>query len=96
MPAYAIFDVEKVFDKEKLPAYQKVDPKVIQQFEGKILVRGGASMSLEGEWTPKRLVVVEFPNYEKAKEWAASQENLEATALRKQAANSRVIIVEGV
>jgi uncharacterized protein (DUF1330 family) len=59
------------------------------------VVRGGKTETVEGEWTPTRLVVIEFESAARAKEWWASEEYREAKALRQRTARSNVLIVEG-
>lgn len=95
MSAYAILDLN-VFDKEKLQEYQNIAPDIIKKYGGKIVVRGGELIIQEGEWIPKRIVIVEFPSYEIAKEWSNSEEYQKAIGLRKKGAKTNAIIVNGV
>ncbi|AUP80549.1 DUF1330 domain-containing protein [Flavivirga eckloniae] len=95
MPAYAILDL-KVFNKEKLQEYKNVAPEIIKKFGGKIIIRGGESNTVEGNWNPERIVMIEFPNYETANNWWNSDEYKIATELRKKGADTNVIIVDGV
>ena len=95
MSAYAILDLE-VFDQEKLREYQNLAPEIIKKYGGKIVVRGGESIVQEGEWVPKRIVIVEFPSYEIAKDWSNSEEYQKAIELRKKGAKTNAIIVNGV
>lgn len=95
MSAYAILDLE-VFDKEKFKEYQNIAPKIIKKYGGKIVVLGGESIIQEGEWIPQRIVIVEFPSYEIAKEWSNSEEYQKAIELRKKGAKTNAIIVNGV
>ena len=58
MAAYVIADIE-VTDPAAFEEYrQKVAP-LIAKYGGKYLVRGGVSETLEGDWAPNRLVVLE-------------------------------------
>lgn len=95
MPAYVIVDVE-VLDPERYEVYKQLTPASIAVYDGRFLVRGGASETLEGEWQPKRLVVVEFPTIERAKEWWNSTEYAAAKALRQATAHTNMIVAEGV
>lgn len=95
MSAYAILDLE-VFDKEKFQDYQNIAPEIIKKYGGKIVVLGGESIIQEGGWTPKRIVIVEFPSYEIAKNWSNSIEYQKAIALRKKGAKTNAIIVNGI
>jgi uncharacterized protein (DUF1330 family) len=64
-------------------------------YDGKFIVRGGKTEMLEGEWNPQRIVVMEFPTVEKAKQWWASEEYAPAKSLRQRTAYTRMIAVEG-
>lgn len=95
MSAYAILDL-KVLDKEKLQEYIKVAPEIIRKLGGKIIVRGGELNSVEGNWNPEKIVMIEFPNYKTANDWWNSDEYKKATRLRKKGANTNVLIIDGV
>lgn len=94
MTAYVILDVE-VIDPEGYKEYLKLAPEAVKLFGGKYIVRGGQNETLEGDWQPKRLVVLEFPSSEQAKNWLNSPEYAPARALRHQYAQSNVVVVEG-
>lgn len=64
--------------------------------EEKIVVLGGESIIQEGEWSPKRIVVVEFPSYEIAQDWSNSEEYQKIIETRKKGAKTNAIIVNGV
>ena len=49
----------------------------------------------EGNWQPKRVVVLEFPSLEQAKRWYNSEEYRGPKALRFKTATSKMILVEG-
>jgi uncharacterized protein (DUF1330 family) len=94
MPAYLIADVH-IQDTAKFEEYRKLVPATVEKYGGKFLVRGGKFETLEGEWQPKRLVVLEFPSLELARRWYDSAEYHEPKAMRFAAAQSNVILVEG-
>ena len=58
-------------------------------------MRGGRTETLEGGWAPKRLVVLEFPTVEKAREFYHSEDYAPALKMRLAASKSRALIVEG-
>ena len=95
MPAYVINDME-VTNPELLEEYKKLSAPTVKQFGGRFIARGGRVVTLEGEWTPQRLVILEFPTLEQAKSWADSAEYAPAKRLRQQSAKSKLIVVEGV
>ena len=63
MSAYVICDIE-VTDSAGYQEYAQQAPPTIARHGGRYLVRGGAVDVLEGEWTPNRLVVLEFDSVE--------------------------------
>jgi uncharacterized protein (DUF1330 family) len=81
---------------EDYKEYAKRVPATIQQYGGKYLVRGGAVTPKEGGWSPKRVVVLEFPSMEQARKWYDSPEYAPVLAIRTRAASSKLILVEGV
>ncbi len=94
MPAYIIVEVE-ITDPESYVGYTKLTPATIASYDGKFIVRGGSTESLEGDWQPGRMVVLEFPSVERAKEWWNSPEYSPAKEIRNQAARTRMIVAEG-
>jgi uncharacterized protein (DUF1330 family) len=94
MPAYIIVEVE-IHDPVAYEEYKKLTPAAIAAYDGKFIVRGGATESLEGDWNPPRLVVLEFPTLKRAKEWWASAEYRPAKEIRQRAATTKMLVVEG-
>jgi uncharacterized protein (DUF1330 family) len=65
-------------------------------YGGKYIARGGKNETLEGDWSPNRLVILEFPSVDQAKAWVNSPEYAPARAMRHKYANSKMVVVEGV
>ena len=59
------------------------------------MVRGVSGEVLEGDWTPKRLVVLEFENIAKAKDWYNSPEYADLKKIRQSASNGKLIFADG-
>lgn len=95
MSAFVVVQVD-VKDPARYDAYKKMVPPTLEKFGGRFVVRGGAVHAMEGDWSPKRFVLIEFPSVERAKAWWASPEYAEAKALRQATSDSRLIIVESV
>jgi len=95
MPAYVIAEIE-IHDPEQYKRYTDAVPDVIAQHGGRFVARGGDLAVLEGDWQPKRLVVLEFEDLETAKRWYESAEYQDVKRLRDGAATLRVVAVEGV
>ena len=94
MKTYVIVDV-KITDPIRYEEYKKLTPASLVPFDGKFLVRGGQSETLEGSWKPGRLVVLEFPSAQKARAWWSSEGYAPAKALRQSASTTQMILVEG-
>ena len=95
MTAYVIFDVE-VTNPVDYEGYKQLAAPTVALYGGKYIVRGGQTETLEGNWSPKRIVVLQFENIERATAWINSPEYSEARALRHKYAASKAIVVEGV
>ena len=94
MAAYVLVEVE-VTDPTTYEEYKQLTPATLAVYGGKFVVRGGASETLEGDWKPNRVVVLEFPSVEQAKTWWNSPEYSKAKAIRQRAAITRMIVLEG-
>jgi uncharacterized protein (DUF1330 family) len=94
MSAYVIVDID-VHDGEGYARYKELAPASIASHGGRYLARGGWTEVLEGQWTPKRLVILEFPTVERAKEWLHSAEYRDARGLRHKHATSNMVVIEG-
>lgn len=95
MAAYVIVEVD-VTDPEGYEEYRKSVPATLSPYGGEFLVRGGRCETLEGDWQPRRIVVLRFDSLTRAKEWWGSEEYREPKELRQRTANTRMIVVEGV
>ena len=94
MAAYIIADID-VTDPAGFEEYrQRVSP-MIAKWGGKYLVRGGPMETVEGDWAPKRLVVLEFESLERAKEFYRSEEYRPVMEIRHKTAVTNLVIVEG-
>ena len=95
MPAYIVVDIE-VQDAATYDRYKSLAPASIAKYEGKYIARGGKTEVLEGDWTPTRLVILEFPDVERARAWWASAEYAEGKALRQRSARTDMVLLEGL
>ncbi len=95
MPAYVIVDLT-VTDLPAMEEYRKRVPATLAPYGGRFLVRGGAHQTVEGEWKPNRLVVLEFPSMDQAKRWYDSEEYREPKAMRLRAGRANMVMVEGL
>lgn len=94
MSAYVIVDIT-VNDPVRYEEYKKLAPPAIAAYGGKYLARGGKTEVLEGDWSPNRVIILEFESVETAKKWLDSPEYRKGRALRHQTAASKMVVVEG-
>ncbi len=95
MSAYVIVEVS-IQNHSEYEEYKKLTPAAVAAFDGKFVVRGGESTTLEGDWNPQRIVILEFPSTLRANEWWNSELYNKAKEIRQRAAKTKMIIVEGV
>jgi uncharacterized protein (DUF1330 family) len=94
MAAYVIGDIE-VTHPATYEEYRKQVAATVEQYGGRFAVRGGKVEPLEGGWTPKRVVLLEFPSFEQALKWYRSPEYAPLIKLRQKASRGELILVEG-
>lgn len=94
MAAYVVVNIE-VIEPVEYEAYKKLAQAAVAAHGGRYVARGGRAEVLEGDWPPKRLVVLEFPTYEQAKAWWASDEYAPAKAIRERTARTQMVLVDG-
>lgn len=95
MPAYLMIDIT-VKDAEAFERYKQLAPPTVAAYGGRYLVRGGATETLEGTWSPTRIVLLEFPTVERAREWWNSPEYAPAKAVRQASSHTELLLVEGL
>lgn len=94
MAAYVIADIE-ILDPARYDDYRKGAAESLAAYGGRFLARGGRVDPLEGGWSPRRMVILEFESLERAREWWDSEEYAAPKALRQQVARTRMIAVDG-
>ena len=95
MPAYLIVETD-ITDPEQYEQYKAASPGAVAAGGGRFVVRGGELAVLEGDWSPTRLVVLEFEDLEAAKRFYESDEYQAAKKLREGAATLNMVAVEGI
>ena len=93
--AYLISDVTAK-DRDAFDHYRTHAAAAIARFGGRYLVRGGTVETLEGEWRPSMVVIVEFPDIEAAQAWYRSPDYADALRFRDAALTRDLILVEGI
>lgn len=90
---YWIANVE-VHDPEGYAAYRDANAAPLAEYGGTFLVRAGAHEVAEGT-SRSRVVVIEFPSYQAAKDCYYSDGYQAARAKRAHASEGDLVIVEG-
>ncbi len=94
MAAYFIAQLE-ITDPAGFDEYRKLVAPLVAKYGGKYVVRGGAIEPIEGDWAPKRLVILEFESVERAKQWHDSEDYRPVMEMRHKSAITNAVIVEG-
>ena len=93
--AYILANVD-VTDPQQYEQYKKLSSHAMQVHGAEVCVRGGAVQVLEGDWSPKRAVLLKFPSVEKAHAFYGSPEYKAAIKAREGIAVMRMTLIEGV
>ena len=86
---------EKIENMETLKKYAIKATEAIGKYSGKFIVRGGKNITLEGDKSP-RTVIVEFPSFGDAEKCYNSDEYQEAHGILKGSVKRNLQIIEGV
>ena|SRR5579863_748815 len=92
MPAYTILDIEW-HDEAKAAEYRKLLGPTLEKHGGRTLV-ANQPIPLEGDWEPRRVIIMEFPSMAALQAWYHSEDHAPVLQLRKDGAKSRMIAVE--
>ena len=95
MSAYVIVEID-IVDPTGYEEYKQLASATVEKYGGKYIVRGGAAETLEGNWKPERIVVLQFDSMQRAKEWLNCEEYREPRKMRHRTAKTKMILVEGV
>ena len=95
MKGYVVCVYKNISNEEKLKKYALKARAAVEKYKGKFLIRGGKTITNEGESSP-RTVVIEFPSYNKANLFYNSKEYQEAHEILKGYALRHHQTIEGV
>ena len=95
MAAYVIADNE-ITDQALFADYARDIVAVTEAHGGRYLVRGGATEVVEGDWTPHRVVVIEFNDLEQAQSFVNDPTYVQLKDIRSRSSITTTVIVEGV
>jgi uncharacterized protein (DUF1330 family) len=95
MPAYLIADIE-LKDSAAYQGYVREVSRLIERHGGTYLARGGQVETIEGEWAPRRLVIVRFPDMQAIRDFFADPDYQSVAEIRWKTATSNIVAVDGV
>jgi uncharacterized protein (DUF1330 family) len=95
MAAYVIFDVD-IRDPNRYQDFMKQVKPALEAAGGRYLARGGAHKVYEGDWSPRRIVLLEFPSVAAIESFYYGPVYQKLKSIRDECSSSRVVIVEGL
>ena len=95
MPGYIIATLNNINDPDAFAAYQKLASAVFDHYGAKFLLNSRNVETLDGDWQPSGVVVVEFESFVLAKNFYDSPEYQAVINQRFNSADSAVIVVDG-
>lgn len=95
MAAYLIFDVE-IRDMARYQEFMAGAKPALEAAGARYLARGGAHKVYEGDWEPRRIVLLEFPTAQAADDFYNGETYRKLKAIRDECSSARLVMVEGV
>ena len=95
MSAYVITDVE-ITDADLYREFRERVTSTVEAHGGRFVARGGEFEVVLGDWTPKRLAIIEFENIQQVRAWLNSPEHIALDPIRSKSANVNMVVVEGL
>jgi uncharacterized protein (DUF1330 family) len=95
MAAYVIFDVE-IRNPERYQDFMRQVKPALEAAGARYLARGGAHQVWEGDWTPRRIVLLEFPSIAAWEGFYNGPTYRGLKAIRDECSSARLVSVEGL
>lgn len=94
-PYYVLLDVD-IHDAARYRTYMDRVRPALESAGGRYLVRGGEFTVYEGDWTPSRLVLMEFPSQDAWESFYDGPAYAEIRTVREEVSSGRMVGVEGL
>jgi len=94
MKAYLVLDLT-IHDLAGFGPYIASIPAFIEKHSGKYIVQGVRPATMEGDWSPERMVIIEFPARENAVAFLGDPECQELFRVRHKTTTSKLVLVDG-
>ncbi|MEV4294180.1 DUF1330 domain-containing protein [Microbispora rosea] len=95
MPAYAIAQLRDVTLGADIVEYLRRIDATLEPFGGRFIIHGGEPEVLEGAWK-HTLIVIEFPDLDRARAWYRSPAYQEILPLRTRNSSGEAVLIQGV
>jgi uncharacterized protein (DUF1330 family) len=95
MSAYAIFDVD-IRDMAKYQEFMAGVKPALEKAGARYLARGGKHQIYEGDWSPRRIVLLEFPSLEAFETFYHGETYRSLKSIRDACSSARLVSVEGL
>jgi uncharacterized protein (DUF1330 family) len=95
MAAYVVFDVE-VRNTERYQDFMRQVKPALEAAGARYLVRGGAHKVYEGDWSPRRMVILEFPSVAAWENFYNGPIYQGLKSIRDECSSARLVSVEGL
>ncbi len=95
MAAYVIFDVY-IRDPNRYQHFMKQVKPALEEAGARYLARGGAHKVYEGDWSPRRIVLLEFPSIAAWESFYYGPVYQGIKSIREECSSGRLVCVEGL
>lgn len=95
MSAYVIFDVE-ILNLARYQAFMDGVKPALEAAGGKYLVRAGEHRVHEGDWQPRRIVILEFPDMAAFESFYHGPTYQGLKSIRDECSRARLVSVQGL
>ncbi len=95
MAAYVIFDVD-ISDAGRYQEFMTGVKRALELAGAKYLARGGAHKVYEGDWEPRRIVILEFPSVAAWESFYNGAVYQKLKSVRDSSSSARLVSVEGL
>ncbi len=95
MPAYVIFDIE-IRDPARYQEFMAGVKPALEAAGARYLARGGAHKVYEGDWEPRRIVILDFPSVEAWETFYNGPTYQGLKSIRDECSSARLVSVAGL
>ncbi|MBN6151844.1 DUF1330 domain-containing protein [Xanthomonas sp. AmX2] len=90
MPAYLIGNVE-IHDEHAIAEYRRMALPLVEKFGGKAIAIDATPVFFEGNWVPRNMILLEFPDVAAVHNLLSSPEYAPLAALRQASAHTDLV-----